>query len=253
MAKDTTGELRRSLYGRSSVFTGTVETPIEQIVYHIMYDALKTGENVVWVCLKETPGSILDKFSSYDLTLNGVEKNLWFVDATLTGDIPVRHHTLRCTSMDYVCLTMRVVELLKRNPRSLVILDSIGMLVALERLDVSVRLIKYLDARIRAKGGGFVTLLQNKEVPGSPEAELVGLMDTVIRVENERIHAHVGSRELRIPFSFCAGELILGGEDIERDLRELFCLTPDEKKKLEREGEEKANLYRELIGSITPE
>lgn len=246
MAKDMTGELRTALYGRSSVFTGSIETPTERIVYHIMYDALKAGETVIWVCLKETPCSILAKFFSYELPLIGFEEMLWFVDATLIGDKTMTQRTLRCTSMDYVCLTMRVGEILNKHPESVVMLDSIGMLAALGRVDVTVRFMKYLDAKIRAAGGGLVTLLTNKAMPGSVEAELIGLMDTVIRVEEDMIHAHVGSRELRIPFCFSGSELIIGG-DMEKDLRELFSLTPEEKKKLELEIEEKTHIYRELM------
>jgi hypothetical protein len=58
----------------------------------------------------------------------------------------------------------------------------------------------------------------------------------------------VGSKELSIPFFFTGSELILGSVDADKDLQELFSLTPEEKKKLELEVEEKAHLYGGPIG-----
>ncbi len=245
MAKDMTGELRAALYRRSSVFIGSMETPTERIVYHIIYDALQAGETVIWICLRETPSSIIAKFSSYELPLTGLEEKLWFVDATITGDKIATQHATRCASMDYICFAAHTERILNKYPRSLVMLDSIGILAVLERVDVTVRLIKYLDSRIRAAGGGLMTMLTYK--PGSVEAEIIGLMDTVIVVEEEEIHAHVGSRELKISFDFSGSKLIPGSGDIEKDLRELFNLTSEEKETLELEVEEKVHLYREFI------
>jgi hypothetical protein len=143
---------------------------------------------------------------------------------------------------------MEVVKLLKKYPTSLVMLDNIGILAALDRLDVIVRPLKYLDTRIRAEGGGFVTMLVNKALPGSVESDLLGLIDVIIRVDEKKIHTQVGSKELSIPFFFTGSELILGSVDADKDLQELFSLTPEEKKKLELEVEEKAHLYGGPIG-----
>ncbi|MDL5502261.1 MAG: hypothetical protein QSU88_03500, partial [Candidatus Methanoperedens sp.] len=110
-----------------------------------------------------------------------------------------------------------------------------------------VRPLKYLDARIRSEGGGFVTMLANKALPGSVESELIGLIDVIIRVEQNEIHAQVGSKELSIPFCFTGSELILGSVNADKDLQELFSLTSEEKKKLELEVEEKAHLYGEPV------
>ncbi len=247
MAKDMTGELRKALFGRSSVFIGSMETPTERIVYHIIYDALLSGEAVVWVCVKESPRGILAKFSSYELPLIGLEDRLWFVDVTIIGDSPVMQNTLRCTSLDYVCVTLHIMEMLKKHPRLLLMFDNIGIMAALGRIDTIVRFIKYVDARIRPAGGGLVTLLSYNAIPGSAESELISLMDTVILVEEDKINAHVGSREINIPFCFSGSEFILGSGDIEKDLNELFCLTVEEKKKLELEVAKKADFYKELI------
>jgi len=245
MPKDVTAELRNALYARSSVFVGSMEIPTERIVYHILYETIRSGQNVIWICLNDTPNTILSKFSSYELSLEGLKENMWFVDATITGDKTMAAHTSRCNPLDYTCIIMEVVKLLKKNPISLVMLDNIGILAALDRLEVIVRPLKYLDTKIRAEGGGFVTMLANKTVPSRAEAELIGLIDIIIRVDNEKIHAKVGSKELNIPFCFTGSELILGSVDADKDLRELFNLTPEEKKKLELEVEEKANIYGE--------
>ncbi len=226
---------------------GSMETPTERIVYHIMYDALMSGETVVWVCVKESPGGILAKFSSYELPLERLEDRLRFVDATIIGDNPEIQNTLRCTPLDYVCVTMHIIEILKNHPRLLVMLDNIGIMAALGRIDTIVRFIKYVDARVRPAGGGIATLLSYNAIPGSAESELVSLMDTVILVEGEKINTHFGSRELNIPFCFSGSEFILGSGDIEKDLNELFCLTVEEKKKLELEVAKKADFYKELI------
>lgn len=244
MPKDITAELRNALYGRSSVFVGSMETPTERIVYHILYETIRAGQNVIWVCLRDTPNTIVSKFSSYELSLEGSKENLWFVDATITGDIKMVPQTSRCNPMDYTCIIIEVVKLLKTNPISLVMLDNIGILTALDRLEFIVRPLKYLDAKIRAEGGGFVTMLTSK--PGSLEAELIGLIDIIIRVDEEKIHAKVGSKGLSIPFCFTGSELILGSVDADKDLSELFSLTHEEKKKLELEVEEKSHLYGEL-------
>jgi len=89
-------------------------------------------------------------------------------------------------------------------------------------------------------------MLANKAVPGSVEAELLGLIDMIIHVGEDKIHALVGSKELSLPFSFTGSELILGNMDMDGYLKELFSLTPEEKKKLELEVEEKTHLYGEL-------
>ena len=245
--KDITAELRTALYGRSSVFMGSAETPTERIVYHILYETVSAKKNVIWVCLRDTPNTIFSKFSSYELPLAGSIENIWFVDATIIGDKTIAHQTSRCNPMDYTCIIMEVVKLLKKYPASLVMLDNIGMMALLDRLDVIVRPLKYLDTRIRAEGGGFVTMLANKALPGSVESELLGLIDVIIRVEQNEIHAQVGSKELSIPFCFTGSELILGSVNADKDLQELFSLTSEEKKKLELEVEEKAHLYGEPI------
>jgi len=243
MSKDMTAELRNALYGRSSVFVGSMDTPTERIVYHILYETVRAGKNVIWVCLRDTPNTIFSKFSSYELSLEGFEENVWFVDATITGDSIITPRTYRCSSLDYACIIMEVVKLLNKYPISLVMFDNIGILAALDRVDAIVRPLKYLDTRIRAKGGGFVTLLANKAIPGSVEAELLGLIDVIIRVDEEKIHAQVGSKELSIPFCFTGSEMILGNVDADKELKDLFSLTSDEKKKLELEVDEKAHLY----------
>lgn len=247
MAKDMKGELRAALQGKSTVFVGTMETPAERIVYHIMFDSLNAGENVIWVCLNEPPSGVLAMFSQYGLPLANIQEGLWFVDVTITGDNQVNERTFRCTSLDYVCLTMHVVNILKKYPRSLVMLDSIGMLAALGHLETTVRFIKYLDSRIRTSGGGLVTTLENKTSPGGVKSELVGLLNNVISVNGDKIHAHAGSMELNMRYEFSGSELILSNEDIGKDLGELFSLTPEEKKKLEIEVEEKAHIYKELL------
>lgn len=224
---------------------GSMDTPTERIVYHIMYETVRTGKTVIWICLRDTPRSIFSKFSSYELPLEGFENNIWFVDATITGDSNITPRTYRCPSLDYACMIMEVVKLLKKYPTSLVMFDNIGILAALDRVDVIVRPLKYLDTRIRAQGGGFVTLLANKAIPGSVEDELLGLIDVIIRVDEEKIHACVGSKELSIPFCFTGSELIMGNVDADKELQDIFSLTPDEKKKLELEVEEKAHLYGE--------
>ncbi len=241
------GELREALFGRCSVFMGSMETPTERIMYHMIRDALMAGEKVVWVCVKESPGSVLAKFSSYELPLERWEDQLWFVDATIMGDNPAIQNTLRCTPLDYVCVTLHIIEILNNHPGLLLMLDNIGIMAALGRVDTIVRFIKYVDVRIRPAGGGIVTLLSYNAIPGSAESELVSLMDTLILVEGEKIKARVGSKELNIPFCFSGSELILGSGDIENDLNELFCLTIEEKKKLELEVAKKADFYKELI------
>jgi KaiC/GvpD/RAD55 family RecA-like ATPase len=245
--KDITAELRSALYGRSSVFMGSLGTPTERIVYHIMYETIRAGKTVIWICLRDTPNTIFSKFSSYELSLAGSIENVWFVDATMTGDKTKAFQTFRCNHMDYTSMIMAVVKLLKKYPTSLVMLDNIGILAAFDRLNAIVRPLKYLDTRIRAEGGGLVTILANKALPGSVESELLGLIDVIIRVDEEKIHALVGSKELSIPFCFTGSEMILGSVDADKDLRELFSLTPEEKKKLEIEVDEKAQLYGEQI------
>ncbi|MCX9081575.1 MAG: hypothetical protein OIN83_05200 [Candidatus Methanoperedens sp.] len=245
MSKDMTAELRNALYGRSNVFVGSMDTPTERIVYHILYETVRAGKNVIWICLRDTPNTIFSKFSSYELPMEGFEENVWFVDSTIIGDSTITPRTYRCPSLDYACIIMEVVKLLNKYPNSLVMLDNIGILAALDRLDAIVRPLKYLDTRIRAQGGGFVTLLANKAIPGSIEAELLGLIDVIIRVDEENIHAQVGSKELSIPFCFTGSELILGSVDADKELKDLFSLTSDEKKKLELEVDEKAHLYGE--------
>lgn len=245
MPKDIITELRTALYGRSSVIVGSLETPTERIVYHIMYETIRAGRTVIWICLRDTPNTIFDKFSSYELPVKRSKKGLWFVDATITGDRNLTAQTTRCAPMDYACIIMEAGKLMKQHPGSLVMLDNLGILAALYRADVIVRPLKYLDTKIRAEGGGFVTMLANKAIPGSVESELVGLIDLIINVGDENIHALVGSKELTIPFSFTGSELILGNMDTDGYLRELFSITPEEKKKLELEVEEKAHLYGE--------
>lgn len=246
--KDMTTELRNALYGRSSVFVGSLDTPTERIVYHILYETVRTGKTVIWICLRDTPNTIFSKFSSYDLPMEGFEENLWFVDSTIIGDTTITPRTYRCPSLDYACIIMEVVKLLIKYPTSLVMFDNIGILAVLDRVNAIVRPLKYLDTRIRAQGGGFVTLLANKAIPGSVEDELLGLIDVIIRVDEEKIHARMGSKELSIPFCFTGSELILGNVDADKELQDLFSLTPDEKKKLELEVEEKAHLYGEPTG-----
>lgn len=245
MSKDMNSELRNALYGRSSVFVGTFETPTERIVYHILHETMRAGKTLIWVCLRDTPDTIFSKFESYELSMKGLENHVWFVDATIIGDKNPNQQTFRCKSMDYACIIMEVIRILKNCPASLLMLDNIGILAALDRIDVIVRPLKYLDTRIRAEKGGLVTLLANKAPPGSVEAELLGLIDVIIMVNETDIHAKVGSKELSIPFCFTGSELILGSVDADKDLQELFSLTPDEKKKLELEVEEKANFYGE--------
>ncbi len=245
MSKDMTAELRNALYGRSSAFVGSMDTPTERIVYHILHETVRTGKTVIWICLRDTPNTIFSKFSSYELPMEGFGENVWFVDATITGDSTTTARTYRCPSLDYACIIMEVVRLLKKYPTSLVMFDNIGILAALDSVNAIVRPLKYLDTRIRAQGGGFVTLLASKAIPGSVEAELLGLIDVIIRVDEEKIHAQVGSKELSIPFCFTGSELILGSVDADKELQDLFSLTPDEKKKLELEVEEKAHLYGE--------
>jgi KaiC/GvpD/RAD55 family RecA-like ATPase len=245
MPKDIITELRTALYGRSSVFLGSLETPTERIVYHILYETLRAEQTVIWICLRDTPNTIFDKLSSYELPVKGLKKGLWFVDATITGDKNITPQTTRCASMDYACMIMEAGKLMKIHPGSLVMLDNLGILSALYRKDMIVRPLKYLDTKIRAEGGGFVTMLANKAVPGSVEAELLGLIDIIIHVGEDKIHALVGSKELSIPFSFTGSELILGNMDMDRYLRDIFSLTPEEKKKLELEVEEKAHIYSE--------
>jgi len=248
MSKDMTTELRNALYGRSSVFVGSLDTPTERIVYHILYETVRTGKTVIWICLRDTPNTIFSKFSSYDLPMEGFEENLWFVDSTIIGDTTITPRTYRCPSLDYACIIMEVVKLLKKYPTSLVMFDNIGILAVLDRVNAIVRPLKYLDTRIRAQGGGFVTMLANKATPGSVEDELLGLIDVIIRVDEEKIHARIGSKELSIPFCFTGSELILGNVDSDKELQDLFSLTPDEKKKLELEVEEKTHLYGEPTG-----
>lgn len=247
MLKDMTDELRNALFGRSSMFIGSMETPAERILYHIIHETLANGKTVIWVCLKDPPERTLSKFTSYELPVEGLEERLWFVDATIIGDKTFAQRTLRCNSMDYICFTMQVGKLLEKHPGSLVMLDSIGMLGALEHTDVIIRLVKLLEAKIQAAGGGLVAFLANNPVPGSAEAKISGIMDTIIRVEEETIQAHAGSRELSISFSFSGNELIIGNANIENDLRELFSLSPEEKKKLELEVEDKTYLYSKII------
>ncbi|MCZ7400982.1 MAG: hypothetical protein O8C61_02030 [Candidatus Methanoperedens sp.] len=245
MPKDTITELRTSLYGRSSVFVGSLETPTERIVYHLLYETLRAGKTVIWVCLRDTPNTIFEKFLSYELPVTGSKKGVWFVDATTTGDRNITSQTTRCAPMDYACMIMEAGNLMKKHPGSLVMLDNLGILSALYRADMIVRPMKYLDTKIRAEGGGFVTLLANNAVPGSVEAELLGLIDIIIHVGKDKIHTLVGSKELSIPFFFTGSELILGNMDMDRFLKDLFSLTPEEKKKLELEVEEKAHIYGE--------
>ncbi|MCX9085592.1 MAG: hypothetical protein OIN87_12435 [Candidatus Methanoperedens sp.] len=238
-------ELKTALYGRSSVFVGSLETPTERIVYHIMYETIRAGQNVIWICLRDTPNIIFDKFSSYGIPVERSQNGLWFVDATITGDRNMNPRAKRCPSMDYACIIMEAGKLMKEHPGSLIMLDNLGILAALYRSDVIIRPLKYLDTKIRAEGGGFVTMLANKAVPGSVESELLGLIDMIVHVREDNIHALVGSRELSIPFSFSGSELIFGNMDMDGYLKELFSITPEEKKKLELEVEQKAHLYRE--------
>jgi len=226
---------------------GTLETPTERIVYHILYETLRAEQTVSWICLRDTPNTIFDKFSSYELPVKGLKKGLWFVDATITGDRIITPQTTRCESMDYACMIIEAVKLMKKHPGSLVMLDNLGILSALFRKDMIVRPLKYLDTKIRAEGGGFVTMLPNKAVPGSVEAELLGLIDIIIHVGEDHIHALVGSKEMRILFSFTGSKLILANMDMDGYLKELFSMTPEDKKKLELEVEEKAHIYGELM------
>ncbi len=245
MPNDIIAELKTALYGRSSVFVGSLETPTERIVYHILYETLRAGQTVIWICLRDTPNTIFDKFLSYELPVTGSKNRLWFVDATITGDRKMTPQTTRCESLDYARIIMEAGKLVKEQPGSLVMLDNLGILAALFRADMIIRPLKYLDTNIRAEGGGFVTMLANKIVPGSVEAELLELIDMIIHVGEEKIHALVGSKELSIPFYFTGNELILGNREMDGYLKELFSLTPEEKQKLEIEVEEKSHLYGE--------
>jgi len=52
---------------------------------------------------------------------------------------------------------------------------------------------------------------------------------------------------MRILFSFTGSELILANMNMDGYLKELFSMTPEDKKKLELEVEEKAHIYGELM------
>jgi hypothetical protein len=210
-----------------------------------MYETIRAGQTIIWICLRDTPNTIFNKFSSYELPVTESKKGLWFVDATITGDTNITSQTTRCTPMDYACMIIEAGKLMKKHPGSLVMLDNLGILAALYKVDVIIRPLKYLDTKIRAEGGGFVTMLSNKAVPGSVASELLGLIDIIIEVGKDNIHALVGSKELSIPFSFSGNELILGNMVMDGYLKELFSLTPEEKKKLELEVEEKSLSYGE--------
>ncbi len=242
MPKDIAAELIAALYGRSSSFVGNVGMPTERIVYHILHETMRGGKNIVWICLRDTPNTIFNKFSSYGLPLSECKEHIWFLDATILGDPAITPRTIRCASLDYVFIIIEVGKLLKEHTISFLMLDHIGILSKLDRIDFIVRPLKYLDSMIRAEGGGFVTMLTDKALPGSMEANLLGLIDVIINVDKENIQACVGSKELIIPFCFSGDELILGSDDRE-DLADLFSLTPEEKKRLEREVEEKVRLY----------
>ncbi len=234
-------ELVAALYGRSSSFVGTLGIPTERIVYHVLYEIMRGGKNVIWICLRDTPSTIFNKFSSYGLPVSGCRENIWFLDATIFGDAATSPRTIRCPSLDYVLIIIEVGKLLKRHPISFIMLDHIGILSKLDRIELIIRPLKYLDSMIRAEGGGFVTMLADKALPGSIEAKLLGFTDFIINVEKENIQACIGSKEFSIPYCFSGDELILGSDD--NDLAELFSLTPEEKKRLEREVEEKVRLY----------
>lgn len=242
-----TRELRNLIYGKSSVFIGSIETPLERIVYSILYNTLKTGGNVVWVCLKEPPGSVLDRFSSYDLDLKGMVDGLWFIDATAFGDRDETHHTIRCRPMDYAELSLQVGNMLRKHHRTAVMLDSLGIIAALENINRIVRLMRYLDGRIRSVGGTFITTMASKALPVSIETEIIKSMDIIVRVEENEILAHIGSKDLIMPFTFNGSDIIIDNKGTEKELKELFSLNPKEKELLELEVEEKTRLYRELI------
>lgn len=237
-------ELINTLHGRSSVFIGSVDAPLERIVYSLMYKALEADENVIWVCLKDPPSIVLDKFSSYDLPLNGGKEGLWFIDYTSTDERKTTH-TLRCRSTkSFTGLAGYVKRLLDKYPRSIVLLDSISVLASVERIDVVSRLFRYLETCTRTTCGGLVTTMTGGT---KLEGELAGLMDIIVRVEKSMIRAGVGNKEFRIPYRFSGSELIIGSKDTEEELREMFHLTPEEKNKLELEVEEQARRYKEII------
>jgi len=132
-----------------------LETPTERIVYDIMYETLRAGQNVIWICLRDTPNTIFDKFLSYEIPVKASKKGLWFVDSTITGDKNIQPQAIRCAPMDYACIIMEAGKLMKKHPGSLVMLDNLGILAALYRADVIVRPLKYLDTKIRAEGGAL--------------------------------------------------------------------------------------------------
>lgn len=218
MSKNSTAKLRNALYGRSSVFVGSWGTPIERIVYHILYETIRAGKTVIWVCIRDTPNTIFDKFSSYGLPLQLSEPNLWFVDSTLTDDRTVTPQTSQCTPLDYTCMIMEVGTLMDKIPVSLVMLDNIGVLAAIDSVEAIVRFLKYMDKTIRATGGGCVTMLMSNSVKGSVEAELLGFIDLIISVDEEKIHAQVGNKDVSIPYCFTGSELILESIDTYKDL-----------------------------------
>lgn len=247
MAKEIVRELRSLLSGRRSVFSGSIEVPTEQVAYNIIYDALKAGDTVIWACLWGPPGSILNRFSSYGLPLEEEKERLWFIDATIVGENTPNPRIFRCQKMDYICISMHVTKLMKKASKPLVIIDNIGIMASMENIKLITRIIEYLNTIVCCSGGSLLTTLKESSLPGSMEAEVMALMDTVVRVKEHKIIAHADSRELEVLYRFSSDELILGDEGLENELEDLFTLTTREKELLELEVEEKAQLYRELV------
>lgn len=154
--KSRKNKLFKDIISKESVLISFPSSPsTEEQLYGAVYESIADTEikNVIWVCYQQPPEIVKKKLVSHSLIFNQIQ----FIDMIthIMGLSLGEEETKYCISpTDYNCLFKSIDESIKKNGRSVIIMDNLNAMMSYDMLERIIKTLRSLNNRI----------IQNKSV-----------------------------------------------------------------------------------------
>jgi len=148
--KSNENKLFNDIISKESVLISVPSSPsTEEQLYRAVYESTKNSDikNIIWVCYQQTPDAVEKKLISHSFILS----KIIFIDMIThtMGLAPRKEEAKFCASpTDYNCLFKSIDELIKKNGRSIIIMDNLNAMMSYDLLERIIKTLRSLNNRI---------------------------------------------------------------------------------------------------------
>lgn len=175
-------------YG-SVLVRGKPVNQTEEMLYKIVHDASDNPEinGILWICYQSPQSDIKRKQKQYNLEINKVSDNIWFIDmiSNMMGLKQEETNVNYCSSpTDYSCLFKYVDNLIAKFGKCLIIFDNLNAVMSYDVVERLIKMLRNMNNKVIQNNSAIIYLSISGAFNSHTDVAIQTTMNKVIDLDS---------------------------------------------------------------------